>query len=67
MAKYSPQPQPDALGRLDERVQGQPDGQVGERACVEREPVLDQPDQLGVVKVEAEILAERADARAGRG
>ena len=44
------QPQPDALGQLDERVEGQPDGQVGERARVERERVLDQPEQLGVAR-----------------
>jgi len=40
-----------------------PDGQVGERARVERERVLDQPDQLGVVKVEAEVLVELTDGR----
>jgi DNA polymerase-3 subunit delta len=57
------QPQPDAFHQLDQGVGSQPDGQVGERAGGERERLMDQPEQPGVVHVEAEVPVQGADVR----
>ena len=61
------QPQPDGLDDLDHRVPGGGEREPGQGAGVEREGVLDEAEQLGVVDVEAELAQERPQLRAGRG
>jgi hypothetical protein len=52
------EPQANRLDHLDGRVRGQADGEPPQRGGAEREAVLDQRDQLGVVEVVAELFEE---------